>query len=117
MKSKLASNADRSIRHLRWSQTSDGWGGDEEVTLAELDAELPGRLEWVEGLGDNWQIWVFASDADVMVDDVLLFEDVGLALVVGRVAEFTKLKGTFHHFEIFCKEAEWSLGQYVGALP
>ncbi len=117
MKSSLASKVDRSIRHLRWAKSADGWGGDEEVLLSEVDADLPGRLEWVEGAGDEWLVWVFDPDADVQLLDIFVLTDVDLALTVNRVGRFTSLNGDFHHLEVRCSEAEWTVLQYQSALP
>jgi len=117
MASKLGSYADRSIRHLRWSQTADGWGGDEDVAPTVLNDDLSVRFEWIEGVGDRWAFWVFEVDADVQVEDIFLVDDVGLAVMVERVAEFTNLKGRFHHYEVNTVEHELSLGQIEAQIP
>lgn len=110
-KSSLSSKVDRLARHLRWSEGSEGWGGDDEVVLGLLSGSLPLRHEWVEGSGEGWNLWVFQEEADVQVDDIILIDDVGLALYVERVTEKTKLSGEFHHYQIVAQEHEQTLGQ------
>ena len=52
-------------------------------------------------------MWVFEEDADVQIHDIMLLDDLGLALAVDRVAEFTWLTGgDFHHYEILTSEHE-----------
>lgn len=110
-KSSLGSKVDRLARHLRWTEDSEGWGGDAEIALGLLSDSLPLRHEWVEGSGEGWNLWVFEEDADVQVDDILLIDDVGLALYVTRKTEKTTLDGEFHHYQLVAQEHEQSLGQ------
>lgn len=116
MKSSLASSQDRSLRHGRWTKTSDGWGGDEDVSLAEIDGSLPARMDWIAGIGNRWNLWVFDPDADVQPDDVLLVTDVGLALMVERVQVQRDLKGRHHHVEITATEHPDSYSSLDGAM-
>ncbi len=117
-RSSLSLRADRSTEHLRWTKSDDGWGGDEDVTLASIDT-FKTRLEQVEGVGeaDRWDIWVFDQSVDLQDEDILIFRDPDLALVIRKVAPFTKLDGSFHHYEILTEEHEQSLSEILGALP
>jgi len=117
-KSSLSLRTDRSTAHLRWTKSSDGWGGDEEVTLAQIDT-FKSRLEQVEGVGeaDRWDIWVFDQTVDLQDEDILIYTGVDLALVVRKVAPFTRLNGSFHHYEALTEEHEQSVTTLLAALP
>lgn len=114
--SSLPSKADRLTRHVRWSQTDTGWGGDAEVTLTLVNPSLPARYEWTEGVNDNWNLWVFVEDADLQIEDIVLMDDVGLALKILRIDEFTWLDGTFHHYELVTEEHEKGLSDLDNLL-
>jgi len=116
--SSLASRADRSTQHLRWAKDTDGWGGDEDVALTEVDT-FKSRLEQVEGVGDadRWNVWVFDSTVDLQIEDILLYTSPDLALVVRKIAPFTRLNGAFHHWELLTEEHERSYALLVAALP
>ncbi len=118
-KSSLSLRVDRSTVHLRWTKSSDGWGGDEEVTLAQVGVPFKTRLEQVEGVGeaDRWDIWVFDQTVDLQDEDILIYEDADLALVIRKVAPFTRLSGEFHHYEILTEEHELSVTALLAALP
>lgn len=114
----LASKVDRSIRHVRWLDSGDGWGGDDEVTLTVLNADIPGRIEWVEGPGIGWNVWIFIEDADIQALDIFLLDDLELALRVDRVGQFTWLSsGLFHHYEVLLSEHEKGYDDLVAAIP
>ena len=117
-KSSLSLRADRLTEHFRWTKSADGWGGDEDVVLAEIDT-FKTRLEQVEGVGeaDRWDIWVFDQTVDLQDEDILIFQDEGLALVIRKVAPFTRLSGEFHHYEILTEEHENSVTEILAALP
>ena len=118
MSSKLNLRADRSTQHLRWSKDVDGWGGDEDVVLAEIDT-FKTRIEQVEGVGDKdrWDVWVFNSTVDLETEDILLYTSPDLALVIQKIAPFTNLNGAFHHWELLTEEHEKSYALLVAALP
>lgn len=116
--SSLASKADRSTQHLRWAKDTDGWGGDEDVVLASIDT-FQSRLEQVEGVGEaeRWNVWVFDSTTDLQIEDILLYTSPDLALVIQKIAPFTRLKGGFHHWELLTEEHEQPYAQLLAALP
>jgi hypothetical protein len=116
--SSLSSRSDRSTDHLRWTKTTDGWGGDEEVVLASIDT-FKSRIEQVEGVGDRdrWNVWVFDSTVDLQVEDILLYITADLALVIQKIAPFTKLSGSFHHYELLTEEHEHSRSTLLAAIP
>lgn len=117
MKSTLSLAADRSIQHLRWSKDADGWGGDEDVVLTVLDADLLGRVEWIEGIGDRWNVWIF-EEIDILPEDILLIDALALALSIERVGNYTTLRTKeFHHFEIVAGEHELTVDQLVAQIP
>ena len=107
--SPLASAMDRSAFHLRSSSTQNNWGGDETSTLSVLNSALPMRVEWREGIGARWDIWVFDETSGVEIGDFMLLDVDDLALIVTRVARYTNLSGDFHHFEIVTEEHEHSV--------
>lgn len=109
---------DRPTAHLRWSKSSDGWGGDEEVVLAEIDT-FNSRIEQVEGVGDadRWDVWIFDQSSDLQVEDILLYTSPALALVIRKIAPFTRLNGVFHHWELLTEEHEKAYSLLVAALP
>lgn len=112
--SSLPLRTDRTVRHLKWVETTDGWGGDAEIDL--VDSGTPSaRIEWLEGPGTKWQIWIFV-EGDYQTNDILLLEDLDLALVIERVMEFTKLRGTFHHYEIIADEHSESVTSLLAEL-
>lgn len=117
-KSSLSSRADRLTEHLRWARSADGWGGDEEVTLAQIDT-FKSRLEQVEGVGEaaRWDIWVFDQTVDLQEEDILIYRGEDLAVVIQKIAPFTKLSGAFHHYEALTEEHEQSMTQLLAALP
>lgn len=102
---------DRSSYHLRYSALQDDWGGDETVTLSVLSSDLLLRLEWREGTGARWDVWLFDEDAGVDVGDFLLLTVDDLALTVTRIARYTNLSGDFHHFEVVTEEHEHSVAE------
>ncbi len=116
--SSLSLRADRSASQLRWSKDADGWGGDEDVVLAEVDT-FNARLEQVESVGekDRWDIWVFEAGVDLRDEDILIFVDADLAVVIQKIAPFTKLNGSFHHYELLTEEHEHSATSLLAALP
>lgn len=116
MISTLASKTDRSLQQCRWSKTSDGWGGDEDVSLTLL-AEPIARVEWVEGVGNRWTLWIFDTDADIQPDDIFLVPGQGLALMVERVNLNTALNGSFHHWEVRTTEHEMSVVALQALIP
>ncbi len=117
-KSSLSLRADRSTEHFRWTKSDDGWGGDEEVTLAKIDT-FKTRLEQVEGVGEanRWDIWVFDQTIDLQDDDILIYTGEDLALVIQKVAPFTRLSGEFHHYEILTEEHEHSASTLLATIP
>lgn len=117
-KSSLSLRADRSTGHLRWTKSGDGWGGDEDVSLAEVDT-FKSRLERVEGVGeaDRWDVWIFDQTVDIRDDDILIYEGEDLALVIRKIAPFTRLSGEFHHYEILTEEHENSVSTLLATLP
>ena len=116
--SSLGSRTDRSTAHLRWTKSADGWGGDEDVTLAQIDT-FSSRVEPVEGVGerDRWDVWIFDSTADLQVGDILIIEEIPLALTIRKSAPYTKLKGDFHHFELLVEEHVESAATLLALLP
>ena len=116
--SSLSSKMDRPTDHLRWRKTTDGWGGDEEVALAKIDS-FDSRVEQVEGVGeaDRWDVWVFDLAASLQIEDILIYTDPELALVIRKVAPFTRLNGVFHHWELLTEEHEKTYSLLVAALP
>lgn len=103
-KSSLPSKAKRSLRHLRWSKTDTGWGGDDELTLFVVKEDLLSHVEMIEGEGRRWHVWVFTEDDVVLDEDVLIDESQVLAMRVQRTTTYTKFSGAFHHYEIYCDE-------------
>ncbi len=118
MNSSLSLRSDRDTRHLRWTKSADGWGGDEDVSLAEIKT-FKTRLEQVESVGQaaRWDIWVFNKTVDLQEEDILIYADPDLALVIQKIAPFTRLSGEFHHYEILTEEHEQSVTELLDALP
>ncbi len=116
--SSLSSRADRQTSHLRWSKDTDGWGGDEDVVLTSIDT-FNTRLEQVEGVGEaeRWNVWVFDETADLQIEDIFLYTSPDLAVVIRKIAPFTRLNGVFHHWELLTEEHERSYALLVAALP
>ena len=111
MPSSLSSTATQSITHLRNQKTSDGWAGEDVDTTVEISPSIPCRLEWVEGGGKSWDVWVFEENHDFQEGDIFLTADVDAPLVVGRVSRWTDLKGRWHHYEIITSESEATTAQ------
>jgi hypothetical protein len=88
------------------------------VVLAEVDT-FQTRIEQVEGVGeaDRWDVWVFDSAANLQIEDILLYTSPDLALVIHKIAPFTRLNGTFHHWELLTEEHEKTYSLLVAALP
>lgn len=116
--SSLSLRADRSASLLRWTKDADGWGGDEDVVLAQIDT-VNARLEQVESVGekDRWDIWIFKEGIDLQDEDILIFADADLAVVIQKIAPFTKLSGVFHHYELLTEEHEHSATSLLATLP
>jgi hypothetical protein len=78
----------------------------------EVKLSIPCRVEWVEGGGDSWDIWVFEADNVFLEGDIFITDQVPTApLEVVRVSSWDDLKGNFHHFEIVTKESEATFAQ------
>lgn len=118
MKSSLSLRSDRDTLHLRWAKTGDGWGGDEDVALAEIKT-FKTRLEQVEGVGEaaRWDVWVFDDTVDLQEEDILIYADADLAVVIQKIAPFTRLSGEFHHYELLTEEHEQGVTELLAALP
>ena len=107
MNSSLTSAAVHKAVHQRNAVTGIGYGGDAIETLTVLNDDLPCRVEWREGVGSNWDVWVFEEDADIQHLDILTvsFDDkLELDLLVDRVMPFSDLGGVFHHYEVTTSE-------------
>ena len=114
MPSSLGSTATQSIIHLRNQKTSDGWAGENVDTTVEISPSIPCRVEWVEGGGKGWDIWVFEEDNDFQIGDMFITDQVpDTVLVVLRVSSWDNLKGVFHHYEIKTEESEAAVDQVV----
>jgi hypothetical protein len=111
MPSSLSSSATQSITHLRNQKSADGWAGEEVETTVEISASIPCRIEWVEGGGSGWDVWVFEQDHDFRAEDIFLTDQVDAALVVVRVSSWDDLRGNFHHYEIVTNESEATVAQ------
>ena len=72
---------------------------------------LISHTEWVEGIGDRWNFWVFVELADIDVEDILIDDTQNLAVTVERIALFTTFQGEFHHYEIVGPEHPLSVAE------
>lgn len=111
MPSSLRSVATQSITHLRNQTLSDGWAGEAVEGVVELKSDIPCRIEWVEGGGTSWDVWVFDEDNDFREEDVFITDQVVAPLMVVRVSSWFNVKGKFHHYEIVTKESEATVAQ------
>lgn len=104
MRSSLSQTATQSAVQRRNQTVADGWAGEATETLVTIDGSLPVRVEWAEGSTPRWDFWVFQESADVQEGDVLLVEELGLAVLVTRTSTWRGLRGKFHHYELNSEE-------------
>ena len=105
MRSSLSQTATQSAVQRRNLQGSDGWAGEATETLTTIDADVPVRVEWAEGATPRWDFWIFKESVDVQEGDVLLVEELQLAVHVTRVSKWSGLRGRFHHYELNSEES------------
>lgn len=111
MPSSLSSTATQSIIHRRNQKSADGWAGEEVEVVVEISPNIPCRIDWVEGAGNSWDVWVFEENHDFREGDIFIASSVSAPLVVTRVSSWDDLRGNWHHYEIKTDESEATVAQ------